>query len=56
MKDRSLFSTVGIIIWIITSAVDKFVYKIPNPIYIVLAVIGLALIIAGFIKDRKINK
>ena len=52
MKERSWLISLGIIIYIILTAIDRFVFKIPVYAYIPIAVIGIALIITGFIKDK----
>jgi len=52
MKERSWFISLGIIIYIILTGIDRFVYKLPNYVYIPIAIIGVALIIIGFIKDK----
>ena len=48
----SLFYGSGIIIYIILTGIDRFVCKVPNYVYIPIAIIGVALIIIGFIKDK----
>lgn len=53
MKERSFIGGIGIILYIVLSAIDKFVCKIPNHIYIPLALLGIAIIIAGFVIDKK---
>ena len=52
MKERSWFISLGIIIYIILTGIDRFVCKVPNYVYIPIAIIGVALIIIGFIKDK----
>ena len=52
MKDRSHLISIGIVIYIVMSGVDRFVYHIPNIIYIPLAILGIALILIGFFKDK----
>ena len=52
MKDKSILIRVGIIIYIAMSGIDRFVYHIPNVIYIPAAILGIALILIGFFKDR----
>lgn len=52
MKDKSIFISAGIIIYIAMSGIDRFVYHIPNIIYIPVAIFGIALILIGFFKDR----
>ena len=34
------------------SGMDRFVYRIPNAIYIPAAILGIALILIGFFKDN----
>ena len=52
MKERSYLISVGIVIYIVMSGVDRFVYHIPNIIYIPLAILGITLILIGFFKDK----
>ena len=56
MEERSFTSHIGIVMYIILSSIDKFVWKIPNHIYIPLAIIGIIIIIIGFVVDKKRNK
>lgn len=53
MRERSIFIYLGIVIYIIMSGIDRFVYHIPNMIYIPIAILGIALILIGFFKDKK---
>lgn len=43
----------GFLIYLILSMVNRFIVPIPYPVYIPLALIGIALIIADFVKSRK---
>ena len=52
MKDKNILICVGIIIYIAMSGIDRFVYHIPNIIYIPVAILGIALILIGFFKDK----
>ena len=52
MKDKSILISVGSIIYIVMSGIDRFVYQIPNIIYIPVAILGIALILIGFFKDK----
>ncbi|MCI5911494.1 MAG: hypothetical protein MRZ46_07630 [Oscillospiraceae bacterium] len=52
MKDKSILISMGIIIYIAMSGIDRFVYHIPNAIYIPVAVLGIALILIGFVKNK----
>lgn len=53
MKDRNIFISVGIIIYILISGIDRLVYHIPNKIYIPLAILVITLILIGFFKGRR---
>ena len=53
MKNRSWLTSIGILIYVISSIIDRFFYKISDYIYIPLIVIGIVLCIIGFIKDKK---
>ena len=52
MKDKNILISIGIIIYILISGIDKFVYHIPNVVYIPVAILGIALILIGFFKDK----
>ena len=39
MKDKSILISVGSIIYIVMSGIDRFVYQIPNIIYIPVAIL-----------------
>ena len=52
MKDKSILISVGSIIYIVMSGIDRFVYQIPNIIYIPVAIHGGSLILIGFFKDK----
>lgn len=52
MKEKSRFIGVGITIYIALSGIDRFVYPIPNVIYIPVAILGIALIFIGFFKGE----
>ena len=51
MKDKNILIRMGIIIYIVMSGIDRFVYHIPNIIYIPVAILGIALILIGFFKE-----
>ena len=48
MKDKSILISMGIILYIIMAGVDRFVYRIPNIVYIPVAIFGIVLILIGF--------
>lgn len=53
MKERSFIGSIGILLYVILSVIDRFFYEIPDHIYIPLAVLGIVIIIAGFVIDKK---
>ena len=52
MKDKNILIRVGIIIYIVMSGISRFVYHIPDVIYIPVAILGIALILIGFFKVK----
>ena len=52
MKDKNILISMGIIIYIFMSGIDRFVYHIPNVMYIPVAILGIALILIVFFKDK----
>lgn len=56
MKDKNIWMIAGIIIYIFLSGIDRFVYRIPNIIYIPVAIFGMFLIFAGVFKKKNTIK
>ena len=56
MKERSFIGSIGILLYVVLSLIDRFFYQIPDYIYIPLAILGIGIIIAGFVIDKKKNK
>ena len=56
MKERSFIGSLGILLYVVLSLIDRFFYKIPDYIYIPLMVLGIVIIIVGFVIDKKNNK
>ena len=56
MKERSVLVGIGILIYIITSVIDKLIYKIPTKIYVPVAIISMVITIIGLIKEQKNKK
>ena len=52
MKNKNTLICAGIVLYIAMSGIDRFVYHIPNILYIPLAIAGIALILTGFFKDK----
>ena len=50
MKNQNIFISFGIVIYIVMSGIDKFVYRLPNMVYIPIAILGIILILIGFLK------
>ena len=56
MKNRSILPIVGILIYLVLSITNRFIYQIPDFIYIPIALIGLGLILVSIIIDYKKEK
>ncbi len=56
MKERSFIGSLGILLYVVLSLIDRFFYKISDYIYIPLMVLGIVIIIVGFVIDKKNNK
>lgn len=54
MKERNLLIKLGIVIYILMTGIDRFVAEIPNCLYIPIAIIGIAMILVGMVKYRKL--
>jgi predicted PurR-regulated permease PerM len=54
MKKRyNIATTIGILLYILYSAVDRFFWEIPDAIAIPVMILGIILIIGGFVMARK---
>ena len=53
MKERSSIGSIGILLYVVLSLIDRFLYQIPDYIYIPLAILGIVIVIAGFVIDKK---
>ena len=56
MKERSFIGSIGILLYVVLSLIDRFLYQIPDYIYIPLAILGIVIIIVGFVMGKKKNK
>ena len=56
MKERSFIGSLGILLYVVLSLIDRFFYKIPDYINIPLMDLGIVIIIVGFVIDKKNNK
>ena len=53
MKQKNIYPSVGMLIYIVLAFIDRILIDIPDYIYISLGLIAIVLIIIGIIKDRK---
>lgn len=52
MKERSFMISIGILLYVVLLMIDNFLYQIPNEIYIPMMILGIGIMIVGFIKDK----
>ena len=56
MKGRiSELTTIGILVYVIYSLVDRFIIEIPDSVAIPVMILGIVFILAGIIKTPKDN-
>lgn len=55
MKEKSIIGSIGILLYILMSTIDRFYFKLPDYIYIIVGILSIILIIIGFIIDKKNN-
>lgn len=56
MKERvNVLTSIGIIIYVVTSIVDRFIVEIADYIYIPVLIIAILLMIISAVKNRKLN-
>jgi prepilin signal peptidase PulO-like enzyme (type II secretory pathway) len=53
MKKGSIFTTIGMLIYLVVSIIDRFVLEIADYIYIPIMLIGILIIIIGIIQNRR---
>lgn len=56
MENKQWLRSIGMIIYIVFSAIDRFIYKMPDYLYILMAIIVMICFVISFIKDRKENE
>lgn len=52
-KGQSLFASMGLVIYIVLTGMDRFIHKLPDALYITVALVGIVLIIIGFVQSRR---
>ncbi len=56
MKEKvNVLTSIGIIIYVITSIIDRFIVEIADYIYIPILIIAILLMIIPAVKTRKLN-
>lgn len=55
MKSKKLnyIGSIGIILYIIITLIDRVIYKLPDLIYIISLLIALVFVVIGIIKSRR---
>ena len=53
MKERSYIGSIGILLYVVLSLIDRFIFEIPNCIYIPVAILGILIVVVGILIDRK---
>jgi len=53
MSKGDLLRSIGILTYVVLTIIDRFCFNIADYIYIPIALIGIALIIIGFIINKK---
>lgn len=53
MGKGDLLRIIGILLYVVLTFIDRFCFNIANYIYIPIALIGIALIIIGFLINKK---
>lgn len=53
MKKGSIFTTVGMLIYLIVSIIDRFVLELADYIYIPIMIAGIILMIIGIIQNKR---
>ncbi len=51
MNNKNILIIIGIAIYIIMSGIDRFVYHIPNKIFIPIAILGISFILIGAFQE-----
>ena len=52
-KKFNYFGSIGIVLYVVISLIDRVVYKISDPVYIVLMLVAIGFVFTGIIIDRK---
>ncbi len=52
-KEPSLFPSIAILIYVLTSLVDRFILKMPDYVYISIMVIAILMMVIGIVQNKK---
>ncbi|MFT4143484.1 MAG: hypothetical protein QM644_03430 [Mobilitalea sp.] len=52
---KNILTTIGILIFIVTYMINRFVLEISDPVYIIILLVAVTAIIIGMIKIRHSN-
>ena len=52
-KKFNYFGSIGIVLYVVISLIDRVIYKISDPVYIVLMLVAIGFVFTGIIIDRK---
>lgn len=51
-KGQNLFVSIGLAIYVVLTGIDRFIHKLPDGLYIAVALVGIVLILMGFVQSR----
>ncbi|MGF6366323.1 hypothetical protein M2454_002170 [Aequitasia blattaphilus] len=52
MKNKNIFLVIGILIFVISYMINRFVVKIIDPVYIVILLVSIFFVIVGMVSIR----
>jgi len=53
MRNKSILTSIGILTYIALSFIDKLIYKVPDFVYIPVALVAIIIMIIGIVKNTK---
>ena len=52
-KNFNYFGSIGIVLYIIISLVDRAIYKLPDLVYILFMLVAITFVVVGIVIDKK---
>ena len=52
-KEPSLLPSIAILIYVLTSLVDRFILKMPDYVYLSIMVIAILMMVIGIVQNKK---